>query len=340
MRIRLTSRPGFAGGSLLAVAFTGLIAGCPSLESLPSQAPVQDVVEERSGSSYLLYVPSIYNDKRKWPLVIVTHGTWPYDTADLQMREWASFAENRGIIVAAPRLVATKGDFPPPVEKQMALQRQDEKTLLGVVAEVKRKYSIIEEQVFMTGWSAAAYSILYTGLRNPDVFRALVIRQGSFDARFLDVPSDRFDRWQGIKVIHGQADVIRDQTLASIKWLRDNGMYVDEEEIAGSHRRIDPSLPWRYFKQVAKERMWLRIRSSVMSEENPLKIRFSFDAVPPVTKLKWFFGDGSESRDEKPEHEYKAPGPYEIAIQATIRDGRSFRRTRTIHVGFQREVVD
>jgi dienelactone hydrolase len=319
---------------------TGASAGCPSMESLPSQSPVQDVVEERSGSTYLLYVPSTYNDKRRWPLVIVTHGTWPYDTAELQMREWASFAENRGLIVAAPRLVATKGDFPPSPDKQIDLQRQDEKTLLGVVAELKRKYSIVEEQVFMTGWSAAAYSILYTGLRNPDVFRALAIRQGTFDPKFLDIPKDRFDRWQAIKVIYGQTDFLRDQTKESIKWLRDNGMYVDEEEITGTHRRIDPSLPWRYFKQIANERMWLRMRCAVVSEENPLKMRFTLDATPPVTKLKWFFGDGSESKDERPEHEYAAPGPYEITINATIKDGRTFRRTHTIQVGYRRDVID
>jgi len=99
------------------------------------------------------------------------------------MREWARFAENRDIIVVAPQLVGTKGDFPPEPEKQIALQREDEQAILATVSEIKRKYNIAEEQVFMTGWSAGAYAILHTGLRNPDVFRALAIRQGSFNER-------------------------------------------------------------------------------------------------------------------------------------------------------------
>src|SRR5207249_4422233 len=92
-------------------SLTGLLAqwlmticGCPSLETLPTQAPITTMTEERTHGGYQVYVPSTYSAKRTWPLLVVCHGTWPYDSAALQMQEWASFAEGQGIIVAAPAL--------------------------------------------------------------------------------------------------------------------------------------------------------------------------------------------------------------------------------------------
>lgn len=310
-----------------------LIGGCPSLTTLPSQAPVLEMKEESSGRPYLLYAPSTYSENHAWPLVIVCHGTWPYDTADLQMREWAGFAQSHGILVAAPTLSATKGDFPPPPDKQMALQREDERLILGTVAAIKRRYRIAEEKVFMTGWSAGAYSILHTGLRHPDIFRALLIRQGSFDKRFMDIPADRLDRWQAIKVVYGQTDVLRDQTRESIQWLRDHGLYVDEQEITGTHRRIDPKLAWSYFETVMKERLWIQIRTGVLNPDEPLTVRFDLISVPPVVKQKWFFGDDEESFEASPTHVYAKPGRYEVTVNAALKSGKKYSRKRTIHIG-------
>ncbi len=320
-------------GRAVSLAVTLLTCGCPSLTTLPTQAPVSEMTEESTQRPYLLYVPSTYSENRAWPLVIVCHGTWPYDTPDLQMREWAGFAQSNGIVVAAPRLAGTKGDFPPPPDQQIALQREDERAILATVAAIKRRYRIAEEQVFMTGWSAGAYAILHTGLRHPDIFRALMIRQGSFDARFMDIPSDRLDRWQAIKVVYGQTDVLRDQTRASIQWMRDQGLYVDEEEIIGTHRRIDPKLPWSYFKQVAKERMWIQIRAAVPNPDEPQTIRFELTAVPPVVKQKWFFGDDEESFEATPTHTYAKPGLYEVTVNAALKSGKKYSRKRTIAVG-------
>ena len=320
-------------GRLAGLALALSVCGCPSLSTLPSQAPISEMTEEKTQRSYLLYVPSTYSEGHPWPLVIVCHGTWPYDTPELQMREWASFAQSQGIIVAAPKLCATTGDFPPSPDRQIALQRDDEMVILAIVATIKRRYHIAEEQVFMTGWSAGAFSILHTGLRHPDIFRGLMIRQGSFDERFMDLPADRLDRWQAIKIVYGQTDILRDQTKASIKWLRDHGAYVDEEEIIGTHRRIDPKLPWTYFKQVAKERIWIQIRTAVPNPDEPLTLRFEVTAKPPVVKQKWFFGDDEESFEATPTHAYAKPGRYEVTVNAALKSGKKFSRKRTINVG-------
>jgi len=318
---------------LFLIALPLWCCGCPALEALPAQAPVVELAEPRTQRPYLLYVPSTYTDRAPWPLVVACHGTWPYDTARLQMREWARFAENRDIIVVAPQLAGTKGDFPPATEKQIALQRADEQAILATVSEIKRRYNIAEEQVFMTGWSAGAYAILHTGLRNPDVFRALAIRQGSFDKRFMDVPTERMDPWQRILVIYGMVDFLRDQSKAMIEWLRNGGLQVDEREITGSHRRIDPKLPWKYFSNVVKKTPWVRIRSRATNPHEPLTVRFYIDAVPKVVKQKWFFGDDSESYDASPMHTFARSGSYEVTVNVALESGKKYSRKRIVRVG-------
>lgn len=320
---------------LLTLVF--ICAGCPSLEPLPTKAAITEQTEGRTQQPYLLYIPSRYTDSRPWPLLILCHGTWPYDTPKLQMQEWATFCETNGIIVAAPQLEGTKGDFPPPPEKQIALQQQDEQTILGVVASMKQRYRIAEEQVFMTGWSAGAFSILYTGIRNADVFRALAVRQGSFDARyFADIPEECFDPWQPIKVIYGTTDVLRDQTLACIAWLRDQKMYVSAEEIPGTHRRIEPSVVWRYFKEVMRERLWVRIRARPVDEADPLTVRFELDAIPEVVRQRWYFSESDDTTEATPVRTFPRPGKYKIAVNVALKNRKSYTRTRTIEVGPQR----
>ena len=332
---RTGSPPGCPAPSAFAYLLTLLAlfsTGCPVTQPLPEQAAVQDRIEPHTRSSYLLYVPSIYTDDYAWPLVVACHGTWPYDRAESQMQEWARFAEYEGIIVVAPRLVSAKGDFPPSPKKQIALQEEDERALLATVSEIKRSHHIAEEKVFLTGWSAGAYPLLNTGLKHPDVFRALFIRQGNFDERFMDVPPSRVSRWQPIKVVYGKVDTLRDQTRASIVWLRDMGLWVEEQEFSGVHRRIDPKNTWRFFKTVIDQRPWIRIRTHRADPVRPLTIRFDLDAVPEAIEQKWFFGDGDDSYERAPIHTYKDPGKYLVRVNVALKGGKTFSRTKTLRV--------
>ena len=286
--------------------------------------------ERRTDCSYLLYVPSIYTDDRQWPLVVACHGTRPYDTREFQMREWAKFAEYEGIIVAAPSLVSTKGDFPPPPEKQIRLQNTDEAGILAMVSEIKRRYKIAEEQAFLTGWSAGAYPMLHVGLKHPDVFRAIFIRQGTFDERFMDIPDHLTSRWQPIKVVYGKTDFLRDQTRASIAWLRDRGLWVEEQEIVGIHRRIDPRRTWQFFQKIVKERPWVRLRTLCPDPSSPLTVRFFLDAIPAAVKQKWLFGDDETSYEPSPMHTYARPGRYEVRVNVAVESGKAYTRTKTL----------
>lgn len=314
----------------------GLLAsgtGCLSLNPLPEEAPVWTRTDPATGRKYLLYVPSIYSDRRAWPLVIACHGTPPWDTADLQMREWAQFAEKEGIIVAAPFLVGTRGAFPPPPDRQRVRQRADEEAILSIVGRIKNNYRVAEEQVFMAGWSAGAYAILHTGLRHPELFRSLAIRQGNFDERFMDVADHQLDRWQPVLVILGRIDMMRDQAEQCVQWLRDHGQYVVTDERTGSHRRLDPGIVWRFFKEIVKERPWIRLVTFVPDRSDPLTVRFQVESIPPGAARHWFFGDGADAKGAVASHTYERPGRYEVTVNVELEMGKTYPRRRTLVVG-------
>jgi len=316
--------------SCLSVAL--LTCGCLTTEQLPEQASIMERTEKDSDRDYYLYVPSTYSKKRSWPLVIACHGTRPYDKAYAQIREWAHFAEYNHIIVAAPKLVSSRGDFPPPADKQIALQKQDERAILGMVEEIKRRYRIEESQVFLTGWSAGAFPLLYTGLNNPNVFRAMFVRQGTFDAEFLPFAENELNPWQVTKVTYGASDFLRDQSIEMIEWLQEKNMFVQRQELPGGHRRIDPDQTWRFFADVIKERPWIRITLRAPDLSNPRLIQYHLDAVPPAVKQKWFFGDGESSYEASGQHLYPAPGEYEVTVNVALKGGKAYARNTTLRV--------
>jgi len=300
---------------------------------MPTEAPVIECIEDRTERPYLLYVPSRYSDNKSFPLVVACHGTWPYDQASYQMQEWANFAEHRSIIVAAPNLLAARGDFPPGAAEQIARQEQDETAILAMVSEIKRKYNIAESRVFLTGWSAGAFDILYTGLKNPDVFRALVVRQGSFDPRFVaTIPPQRLDPWQPIQVIYGHVDALRDQSKAMVEWLRERELYVKDLEISGAHRRINPEVAWRFFREIARERPWIRITGRSVLPESPLEYIFAIECIPTAVKQKWFFDEGEISYEPTPRYRFDGPGWHKVRVNVEVTGDNVYHRWRWFDV--------
>ncbi len=325
-----------AGAWTTAILALGMAfwAGCPVTAPMPTQAPVHEARLGTDGARYYLYVPSTYDPAREYPLVILCHGTEPWDSAWAQIREWAAFAEQNRIIVAAPRLVGTRGDFRPPPARQIELQRQDEETILDLVGALKASRRIAEERVFLAGWSAGSFAVLHTGLKQPDVFRALAIRQGTFDAAFLgDVDLERLDRWQPIFVYYARMDALRDESIACIRWLREQRLFVEQLEQPGSHRRVEVQFAWTFFTKIVRERPWIRLRAARPDLKNRRRVQFWMDAWPAARSARWDFGDGQTSAEPNPSHEYAAGGTYEAACTVTLKAGRTYRRTIRVQIG-------
>lgn len=320
-------------GVLLALLpLSAATAGCPVTTSLPSAAPVQEYRLSEDGPKYYLYVPSTYRRDRAYPLVIACHGMEPFDSAYAQITEWAQFAETQHLIVAAPMLKSPRGFPRPSAKDELALLRADEAILLRLVSTLKASRNIAEEQVFLTGWSAGSFPILYAGLRNPDVFRALAIRQGTFDPAYLEVDAERLDRWQPIYLYYGSTDPLRDESMACIRWLREHDLFVEHLELPGTHRRVDVAVAWKYFRRIVRERPWIRLHAAKPNPADRRVVRFWCESKPETLRLRWDFGDGHTSQEREPTHAYAQPGRYEVACEVRLRGNHAYRRRTFVHV--------
>lgn len=277
----------------------------------PAPGKVHLLREPVEGRKYYLYVPTAYHERHRWPLVVTCHGTRPFDSALAQIDEWKGVAEQRGFLVAAPELTASSA-FTPPVEEQIQRQMDDERAILSLVGHVRAGRSIDDTRVFLTGWSAGSYVVLFVGLRHPEVFRALSVRQGNFREEYLQPVVPFLDPHQAIQVTYGEFDLLRKDALACIDWLRAHNMDPTPLETFAQHRR-DPNPVFAFFANVVRNEPWVRLEV----KEDPademrvtLAVRASF--VPQA--CFWDFGDGHHSREVAPTHRYEQPGTYTVRV--------------------------
>lgn len=309
---------------LVALALIGA-TGCPVVNNLPAPGRVLDQQEPEFGRKYYLYVPSNYHDGRKWPLVVTCHGTKYWDTAHRQLEEWKGLAEQKGFLVAAPELVGTAGDLAPPAEEQIRRQMDDEHAILSVVRAISVARSIDSARIFLTGWSAGGYAVLFTGLRHPEVFRALAVRQGNFDASFVEPCLPFLDRYQPIQVMYGHMDPLQEHADRAIQWLRNHDFEPVVLERPGIHRR-DPKPVFDFFVDVVRHRPWIRV---VVRDHmhDPMRVVFGVRASFEPTEYLWDFGDKQRSPIAQPEHRYDKPGLYTVRVGLRApKDGRFVRQ--------------
>lgn len=322
--------------TILAVAFAATLPGlfgCPVVVR-NEKGHVLHRDEPISGQRYELYIPSTYRPERAWPLIVTCHGTPPFDSARLQVREWTDLAERRGLIIAAPVLKGTsaRGDAKPrTVEQQIEQQRYDEETILATINHVKAGYSVDEGKIFLTGWSAGNYAVLWTGLSHPEVFRALAVRQGNFDAKFVAPLEHRLNSQQQVMVFHGQVDLLRSQSEQCIRWLKEHGVTVYSDEVLGAHHRV-PDPAYRYFDGITRGSPWLVIRWEPSWAGNPLAVRLWAKTDPPTEKIEWTLGDGRTAQGRSLTHTYTSGGSYDLTVRATFAKKQQVERHMHIAV--------
>jgi dienelactone hydrolase len=339
MRYSWPRRNATAGtGTRRGLALAGLMAaccccaGCPVFQNTDVPGAVQRLREPVDGAEYFLYVPSRYDAEHAWPVVISCHGTTPWDTAERQILEWADLAESKRFIAVAPVLVGTRGDFVPSPEKQIALQERDEHTILAVLDHVKAGRNVAEDRVFLTGWSGGGYAVLFTGLRHPDVFRALAVRQGNFDARYVEPCLPYSDPYQPIYVLYGATDIFtKHYAKACLEWLHEHRLFAIEEETVGSHQR-HPELAYQFFRRCLKQYPWIQPAAYRVSADDPLSVQFRVRCSPSAEAYLWRFGDGDYSREASPIHRYGEAGRYEVKLTVRTTNDRQCVRSLLVDV--------
>lgn len=306
--------------------------GCPPYRDTRVPNDITRQTDPDTRNDYLLYVPSSYDRDRQWPLIVLCHGTVPWDTALRQMLDWVKLAEERGFIVIAPELTGTSAFPAPPADEQIARQADDEERILSAVRHVRGAYSISPDRVFLTGWSAGSFAILYTGLRNPDVFRAITVQQGNFDPVLLGDVADRIDPYQAVSVIAGSADFLTGaDAQRCVGWLEAHRAFVTELRLPGGHRG-HPVTAVSFFERVLREFPWLHVRAFGVEGGDALAVRFKTRGSFEPVSYRWQFGDGEESPVAEPVHVFPSPGTYRVTLTAGIRRGKTIERSIDLDV--------
>ena len=154
------------GGSAPAQTYT------PGPQVLTFVSDVDD-----SDQPYAMYVPRVLERTRKYPLVISLHG--PYSNHRLNLRRvfgqgnrpgqsdaeaTRSFPQFRDVdfLVASPLARGTMG-----------YQGIPEKDIYDVLADVKKRFPVDEDRVYLTGLSTGGGGALWLGLTRPDVWAAI-----------------------------------------------------------------------------------------------------------------------------------------------------------------------
>ncbi len=327
--------------ALTLLSLTGVLLGCPGCPpyrdaNVPNA--ITHEIEPEAEVKYRLYVPSTYDRELAWPLVILCHGTKPWDNPMRQMLDWVKFAEEREFVVAAPELKGTRAGLFTRTETQIAQQKEDEDRILAVVRHISGAYNIADSRIFMTGWSAGNYAVAYTGLKHPEVFRALALQQGNFDPAFMGDAADEIDPYQPVAVIYGSADVITgEQARDALDWLGDHGVNVFAIEVSGGHRG-HPSQTLAFFEQVLRNQPWLRIRTLAVEGADPLTVQFKTRSSFAPRAYQWYFGDGADSPVAEPIHRYDQPGTYRVVLEVGGPRDKKTRRAIELTVP-QREAL-
>ncbi len=313
----------------------GLLAcngyGCASLIDPSVPEPILQAVEPRYGGQYLLYRPAGYDRNQSWPLIVVCHGGFG-DSPNKQLRQWTRLAESRGFLVVAPELTSAHRVSPKKAEAYIQQLQADEKHLLGVINHIRAGHNISKDRIFIAGWGKGVHAALHTGLRHPELFRAISLAQPKFIVEVMREADDDIDHAQPVYLQYSIDDILwgkKGQACAT--WLRSHGVTLDEDRTASTNtdgRRYDVE----FFEDVIREHPWAVIRQLPVPGGGPLDVKFFLRTSLEPRRYEWTFGDGDSAPVAEPVHTYAKPGRYLVTVTIDNPGQEPIRRSRHIHV--------
>jgi hypothetical protein len=225
--------------ALAAVGAALALAPVSHAQKLPAGPQVLSIFSDVDDSEqpYALYLPKNYNPLRKYPLVISLHGASsnhrlnlrrvfgfsnkPGET-DVEATRYFPQWKNIGYIVAAPLARGTMG-----------YQGVPEKDVYDVLADVKKRFSIDEDRVYLTGLSMGGGGTLWIGLSRPDIWAAIAPVCPAPPAGTRDLAPNALNF--AVHIFQGGADttVRPEGTRDFVKLLQDLGTKVEYTEYPG-----------------------------------------------------------------------------------------------------------
>lgn len=162
---------------VLALALAAVIFIIPTTTG--SAASSFTTVNYKANQQYLRYVPSTYKAGEEVPLVVALHGCSQTASQFATSTKLNKMAEKYNFIVIYPQQAVTRqvimcwSFF-----SSTSRNSTEPKMIVNMVNQVKSKYSIDDEQVFVCGFSAGGAMASTLALCYPDVFAAASIASG------------------------------------------------------------------------------------------------------------------------------------------------------------------
>lgn len=285
--------------------------------------------EATTGRTYHLYVPTTYNPKKAYPLVITAQGTFPFDQAAGQRDRWVNVAEKQGLIVCSPDFDGASGFLGIPPDRAAPELVRDEQSTLAILEELKRRYSIRKDAVMITGWSGGGFPAHFIGLRHPDLFRCIVGRTANFKEGLVTDDVAQRARHMHVYVFFGSGDFpgFAEQNRDANFWYTIRGFRnFAVRRLAGGH---DPNQDEaaRYFLDIVNHWPSIEIQASATEGKAPLAVRLRAVIRDPdspdgrVDTVLWNLGDNTVAARPEVTHTYSRPGLYNVFLTVVDKDG-------------------
>jgi len=298
-----------------------VLSGCAVTQPQKVPHEVLKLRDNEFNRDYFVYLPTSFG-KRPLPLVVTLHGTNPWDSAQLQIKEWKYLAEKHDFVVIAPVIDSARGVIPPAAPEGTKILEQDERFILKIVRRFLKTPNIDTRAVMVTGWSAGGFATYYVGLRHPDIFRVVVGRQANFVKEYYPDDIWRFNPYQPLLIFYGTADLplLKADAQVAYRFFKDAGQKnLFYRSIPGGHSR-HPELAVEFFYDCVKKIPRPTIVSARMYNGGKCKVRLDSGLPGPDDSddIFWDFGDGDSAPGRTVEHIYARPGTYQMALIRTI----------------------
>jgi len=144
----------------------------PYKGSRDATAPVRLAIEvpESDGGNYLVELPPEYHPGRAYPVLVLLHSH--REKPEALMSRWQE-ARHNGFIVAAP-LWGGKG-----TGQTYGYSRGEQNVVLDTIRDLRRRFSVDSDRVFLYGWEQGANAAWDIGLAHPDQFAGVLPVGGS-----------------------------------------------------------------------------------------------------------------------------------------------------------------
>jgi predicted esterase len=186
---------------------------------------------------YALYLPKNFNSSKKYPLIISLHGAGSNHRLNLR-RVFGQSNRPGETDVEATRYFPQWRDLDfivasPLARGTMGYQGIAEKDVYDVLADVRRRFPVDDDRIYLTGLSMGGGGTVWLGLSRPDIWAAIAPVCPAPPGEAVDLASNALNL--PVHIYQGAADeaVKPEGTREWVKRLQDLGTHVEYNEYPG-----------------------------------------------------------------------------------------------------------